>query len=69
MNSYRIVLTGKGETSERTGFVFCSSDERVRAAAEKLLRNSACYSSASAYDGERLVCEIQRESLDSGDRE
>lgn len=62
MNSYRIVLTGKGGIAERTGIVFCSGDERALAAAEKLLQSSPRFCTVSAYDGERLVCELHRET-------
>ncbi len=69
MNSYRIVLSGKAPTSERTGYVFCSGDEQARAAAERQLQINARYCAVSAYDGDRLVCEIVRESPDVEDQE
>ncbi len=68
MTSYKIVLTGKAAIAERTGYVFCSTDEQAHAAAETLLRLNARHRAVTAYDGDRLVCEILREGPSDEDK-
>lgn len=62
MNSYKIVLLGASPDLQRSGYVFCASDEQARAAARALLQFHLEHSAVYAYDGERLVCEILRET-------
>ncbi len=69
MNSYKIVLVGKASAAERTGYVFCASDEHARAAAETLLQLNVRHRAVTAYDGDRLVCEIVREGPGGEDPE
>lgn len=60
MNSYRLVLFGGPQNAERTGYVYCATDEQARAAARALLQFHHDHQAVHAYDGERLVCEILR---------
>ena len=63
MKSYKLVLQGEGQGSERTGYVFCISDEQASAAASALLKFHPDQSEVYAYDENRLVCWIQRGDL------
>lgn len=61
MNSYKLVLVGDAPDSERSGYVYCSSDEQARSAARALLQFHVEHKAVYAYEGDRLVCEIVRD--------
>ncbi len=61
MNSYKLVLVGDTPNSERSGFVYCGTDDQARSAARALLQFHLEHRAVYAYEGDRLICEIVRE--------
>jgi hypothetical protein len=61
MNSYKLVLLAVPPARDRTGYVYCATDEQARAAARALLQFHEEHDVVQAYQGERLVCQIVRQ--------
>ena len=61
MNTYKLVLVGDSPNSERSGYVYCGTDEQACTAARALLQFHLEHHAVYAYEGDRLVCEIVRD--------
>jgi len=60
MNRYRLVLAPDPPLLEKSGYVFCADAKAAQAAAQTLLDAHFAHAVVRIYDGDDLVCEVER---------